>query len=133
MEGILTKVDSPNIFFPKGVNSIGVTLTSHPFSLLPTVAPSALPSIWCPKHIPTILTLFCSNMLLTKSTNFKIHGSLSKLLCLDPLIRIASMSSKFGYACAFTTSKTLRSRSEGESGGEVKEVAECRREVKTPP
>lgn len=48
-------------------------------------------------------------------------------------MRIASMSLIFGYACLFTTSKTLRSRSEGVSGGVEEEVAEWRRDVKTPP
>jgi len=129
----LTKLSCPNISCPLVVNSTGVTLISQPLSLLPTSLPSALPSIWWPKQTPISLTFLCSKTSLQKFTSLTIQGSLSKLLCLDPVMSTASISLRLGYSCAVTTSYVVMCKSEGESGGDSFEAAAWRSAMKTPP
>jgi hypothetical protein len=105
-----TNAGRPKISCPRFVRSMAVTLTSQPPALRPTLTPIARPTIWWPKQTPMIRTRSCARTCLVNSTSLTIHGVSSKELYLEPVINMASISSRSGYSCASTTSKFVRTR-----------------------
>ena len=74
----LTRNSFPNISLPFSDIFTSETEASQPLSLLPTFAPIARPTIWCPKQTPITLTLPCARTLCVNSTSFTIQGSSAK-------------------------------------------------------
>lgn len=66
-----------NTSLPLSVKSISQTAISQPLSCRPTLAPSARPTIWCPKQAARIRTRSCAKTSCRNSSNRLIHGSSS--------------------------------------------------------